>query len=78
MTLALALMIAIGALNGFFNIILTTAFQLGCQEELRGRVMGVVTTVAMAVAPLGMAIGGVLGDLTDKNLPLIYEGLPRE
>ncbi len=70
--LALAMMIGIGALNGFFNIILTTAFQMGSDESLRGRVMGVVMTVAMAIAPLGMALGGILGDLTDKNLPLIF------
>ena len=69
---ALAMMIGIGALNGFFNIILTTAFQVGSDESLRGRVMGVVMTVAMGIAPLGMALGGVLGDLTDKNLPLIF------
>ena len=69
---ALALMIAIGALNGFFNILVITAFQVGAREELRGRVMGVVTTVAMAVAPLGMALGGLFGDLTGKNLPLLY------
>ena len=70
--IALAAMIAIGALNGFFNIVVVTAFQFGAKEELRGRVMGVVTTVAMAVAPLGMALGGLAGDLTGKNLPLLY------
>ena len=70
--LALAMMIGVGALNGFFNIILTTAFQIGSDEGLRGRVMGVVMTVALAIAPLGMGLGGILGDLTDKNLPLIF------
>jgi MFS family permease len=70
--LALAMMIGTGALGGFFNIILTTAFQTGADESLRGRVMGVVMTVAMGIAPLGMALGGILGDLTDKNLPLIF------
>ena len=69
---ALLLLGATGILNGFFNILLVTAFQLSTPTEMRGRVMGVVTTVAMAVAPLGMAAGGVLGDLTGKNLPLIY------
>jgi len=69
---ALALLAGTGILNGFFNILLITAFQLTTAPELRGRVMGVVTTLSMAVAPLGMAAGGVLGDLTGKNLPLIY------
>ena len=49
--LALAVMFAIGALNGFFNIILVTAFQVGAQEEFRGRVMGLLTTVALGIAP---------------------------
>ncbi len=69
---ALGLTILIGLVIGFFNIVLVTAFQMSAKKELRGRVMGVVTTVAMAVAPLGIALGGVLGDATDKNLPLLY------
>ena len=69
---ALALMTLVGALNGFFNIVVMTAFQLSTPGELRGRVMALVLTVAMAVSPLGMALGGILGDLTDKNIPLIY------
>lgn len=71
-SLALLMMIAVGALGGYFNVILTTAFQLGSDEAKRGRVMGVVMTVAMGIAPLGMALGGIVGDLTDKNLPLIF------
>ena len=35
--LALVMMIGTGALNGFFNISLTTAFQIGSDESLRGR-----------------------------------------
>ena len=69
---ALALMTLVGALNGFFNIVVMTAFQLSTPAELRGRVMGLVLTVSMAVSPLGMALGGILGDLTNKNIPLIY------
>jgi len=69
---ALTLFTLAGGLNGFFNIQLVTSFQLSTPPELRGRVMGVVTTVAMAAAPAGMALGGVLGDLTGKNVPVVY------
>ncbi len=35
--IALGLMVAIGALNGFFNILVVTAFQLGAKELWRWR-----------------------------------------
>lgn len=70
--LALAIMLAAGTLMGIFNIILMTAFQLASPGEIRGRVMGLVTTIAMAASPLGMLLGGILGDLSGKNIPLIY------
>lgn len=71
-TLALLLLFVQGVLGGHLSIELMTLFQLAAPEELRGRVMGVVNTAAMAVAPLGMALGGVLGDLTGKNIPMLY------
>jgi len=30
-------------------------------------------TIANAASPLGMVAGGIAGDLTDKNIPLIYQ-----
>lgn len=69
---ALTLLVVTGVLNGYVNILIMTTFQMTTPAELRGRVMGLVMTVALAVAPLGMALGGILGDATDKNVPLIY------
>ena len=34
--------------------------------------LSLVITLASAVTPLGMLLGGVLGDLTGKSLPLLY------
>jgi len=34
--------------------------------------MGVVFTLSGALMPLGMVVGGVVGDLTGKNVPLVY------
>ena len=69
---ALALMLAVGVLSGFINIHVLTLFQTRTPKAIRGRVLSLVVTLASAVTPLGMLLGGVLGDLTGKNLPLIY------
>ena len=62
----------IGASVGLINVSVITLFQLGSRPEIRGRVMSVVISVSGAAAPAGMALGGVLGDLTGKNVPLIF------
>ena len=72
--LALILFALVGAFSGTINIFVLTLIQLATPSAIRGRVMAVVITLASAVAPLGMAIGGVLGDATGKNIPLVYLG----
>jgi MFS family permease len=62
-----------GATLGMFNVHVTTILQTTAGSELRGRVMGLVMTIANAASPLGMVAGGIAGDLTDKNIPLIYK-----
>jgi MFS family permease len=62
-----------GALLGMFSVHMTTILQTTSGSELRGRVMGLVMTIANAASPLGMVAGGIAGDLTDKNIPLIYQ-----
>lgn len=62
-----------GALLGMFSVHMTTILQTTAGSEVRGRVMGLVMTIANAASPLGMVAGGIAGDLTDKNIPLIYQ-----
>lgn len=63
---------AAGALLGIFNIHVMTIYQTSTVSHIRGRVMGLVMTIANAASPLGMMAGGIAGDLTDKDIPLIY------
>lgn len=70
--LALALFVTVGALTGLINITVLTLFQVSTPGEMRGRVMSLVIALSGAAAPLGMALGGVLGDATGKNIPLLY------
>lgn len=70
--LALLVGFALGAMLGLINVNLVTLLQSSSPPELRGRVMGVWAALGTAVAPLGMALGGLAGDLTGKNIPLLF------
>ncbi len=70
--LALLVFLIVGILSGLINIYVVTIFQINTPTGLRGRVMSLVITLSGGIAPLGMMIGGLAGDLTNKNIPLIY------
>ena len=61
-----------GAALGFINVQLAAMIQGSTPRELRGRVMGLLATLSGGLIPLGMALGGFAGDLTRKNVPLVY------
>jgi MFS family permease len=60
-----------GLVTGFINVYLITLIQASTPAELRGRVMAFLGLLTGGLMPLGMAIGGFVGDLTNKNVPLI-------
>jgi hypothetical protein len=66
-----ALFAVLGLLNGLVNVNVLTLTQLTVPAELRGRVQSLMTTVSVGVMPLGMALGGILFDLSGKNVPLL-------
>ncbi len=67
------IMIAIGgALNGIFNITIITLLQKTTPSAIRGRVFGLLGTLSSALAPVAMGLAGVVADLVNKNIPLIY------
>lgn len=69
---AVGMVFLAGASMGLVNVYLVTMIQRSTPSEIRGRVMGLLGTLGGALMPVGMALGGVVGDLTGKNVPLIY------
>jgi MFS transporter, DHA3 family, macrolide efflux protein len=72
--LALGAFIAIGALSSLINIAVITAFQSAVSADVRGRVMALVISLSTAAVPIGMALGGVLGDVWRGSLALVFAG----
>jgi MFS family permease len=70
--LALVLMIIIGALSGFFNINIYTLLQIAIPSEIRGRVFGLLITLTAGLTPISMGLSGIIADLVNQNIPLIY------
>jgi len=71
---ALGAFVGIGALSSIINIGVLTTFQLSLPSQVRGRVMALVVALSTAVAPLGMAAGGVMGDAWRDSLGLLFAG----
>jgi MFS family permease len=70
--MALAAFVAIGVLSSLINVIVITSFQSAAPTEVRGRVMAVVIALSSAVVPVGMGVGGLLGDLWRDSLPAVF------
>jgi DHA3 family macrolide efflux protein-like MFS transporter len=61
-----------GVALGVINVYLMSMVQMATPGEVRGRVLSVLMTLTAGLMPIGMVLGGVVGDLTGKNVPLVY------
>jgi MFS family permease len=69
---AMVLAIVGGITGGFVTVHITTILQLTTPGDMRGRVFGLLATVSGSLAPLAMGLAGVVADLVNQNIPLIY------
>lgn len=69
---ALLLVTGIGAMSGFVSVRMITALQLATPSAMRGRVFGLLATIAGGLAPVAMGLTGVIVDLVNRNLSGIY------
>lgn len=61
-----------GVCAGFFNIGVMTILQLTTPSRIRGRVFGLLGTMAMGLSPIAMGLAGVVADVLDQNIPLLF------
>ena len=70
--LALLLIGLTGVLSGMVNVLVLSIVQRRTAAEFLGRVMGLHVTITRALAPIGLVGGGVIADLTGRNVPIVY------
>ncbi len=71
-SIALGLAFLGGFMGGYVAVNISVVLQLTTPTEIRGRVMALLTTLMGSLMPIGMGLGGYIGDLFNKNIPLIY------
>ena len=64
----------IGAIMGFTNVYFTSIVQRRIPSEMRGRIFGFIDTIAGSTVPLGMGFGGLIFDLLDHSIPVVFGG----
>ena len=69
---ATALSVVGGLLTAFITVNITTILQTTVDRELRGRVFGLLGSLSASLAPLAMGLTGIVADLANQNIPLIY------
>lgn len=74
-TAAVMLFIAGGIMMGFTLVHIATIMQLIIPSEIRGRVLGSLTTLSGSFVPLGMALGGFLADIYGLVAVYRYSGI---
>ena len=61
-----------GFTSGFVTVNITTVVQVTTPGEIRGRVFGLLAAISASLAPIAMGLAGVVADLVNQNIPLIY------
>ncbi|MBV8884663.1 MAG: MFS transporter [Chroococcidiopsidaceae cyanobacterium CP_BM_RX_35] len=71
-SIALVIMAMLGMMIGIINVIAITILQITIPSEIRGRVFSLLITLSSGLNPIAMGLSGIIADLTNHNIPLIY------
>jgi predicted MFS family arabinose efflux permease len=69
---AFAACVALGVLTALINVTVITTCQSMVPPELRGRVMALVVALSTVAVPLGMGLGGVIGEVWRESLRVVF------
>ncbi len=69
---ALVLIVAVGIMQGFHNIVAISLIQATTPSEIRGRVVGFVSAVVAGATPIAMGLAGIVADALERNIPAIF------
>ena len=70
--LALLLLLLTGICEGVIGIKTTTLIQATTPSEMRGRVFALLGTLTAAIMSIGFGVAGIVADLADQNIPLVF------
>jgi MFS family permease len=71
---ALLLTVVGGLAAAYVTVHITTLVQVTTPNEIRGRVVGLLTALSTALTPVAAGLAGVTADLLDQNIRLLYAG----
>ncbi len=71
---ALLVLMVMGVCSGLMYVLVNSVIQRSTPGEIRGRVFGLLTTATLALTPISMGLAGIVADLVNHNITLIYTG----
>jgi len=71
----IVLMLSLGAIMAYINMPIDVYLQREIPDDIRGRVMGMITTLSMIISPLGMLVAGILLDLVPAYMLPLSSGI---
>jgi len=69
---SLVLLVFFGFLLPLVNVNIITVIQGTTPSEIRGRVVGLLSTMALGLIPISQGLSGLLIDAVDQQVPVIY------
>ncbi|MEJ2445708.1 MAG: MFS transporter, partial [Exilibacterium sp.] len=71
---ALLVLMVMGVCSGLMYVLVNSVIQRSTPGEIRGRVFGLLTTATFALTPISMGLAGIVADLVNHDITLIYTG----
>lgn len=70
--MAISLLFIEANLYTVLSVMIVTTIQQQTPKEIMGKVFGIVEVFGRIAMPLGLMVGGLLVDISDKNMPMVF------